>query len=294
VYVISKKEFVITTNFSDSMKITRRILILLLILSFFCMQTVFAQIIAGVIPNGVSTVNPKVNLSASACFTSDSVAFSIDCSGTPDMALKIYKDATSIDGRNYATLYIIKDTISICYDTGSFNGPHYYNYGDTLNCVGSRKLLTDSTYQLGDNGCMLCFGPASENNVYLEYIKGTQIGWLEISFNLSDGGSCTQPITLTSSSAVSFCITGFEEITNEKKFYVSPNPTTNGKFTINSSSNTVSSIEIFNLIGESIFKTSTKNVMMPYQANLTGFSKGIYFIKIFDGVGTYNKKISFQ
>lgn len=259
------------------MRIIIKALSLLLIFSSVYLKRANGQTIAGVIPTGMTTINPHVSLSAATCFSSDSAAFSIDCKSSADIAVKIYKSATAVDGENTATLYVLNDTVSICYDTGSFGGPHYYNYGDTLNCIGSRKLVTDSIYQLGDAGCMLCFGPASETNMYLEYIKGTQIGWIEISFNLNDGGSCSLPITLSITSVVSNCVSGIEELSANTEIHIYPNPN-DGKFTIENKRNEELRMDIYNILGEKVYSQQLNSATT--QIDLGSQAKGLYLYRI--------------
>ncbi|MDO9254107.1 MAG: T9SS type A sorting domain-containing protein [Bacteroidales bacterium] len=68
-----------------------------------------------------------------------------------------------------------------------------------------------------------------------------------------------------------------------------PNPC-NGRFTI-SSENNISTIEIYNLSGKLICSNYNVNHQTSEEVYLSGFAKGIYFLKIFDGTICFNRKV---
>jgi len=74
--------------------------------------------------------------------------------------------------------------------------------------------------------------------------------------------------------------------------YVFPNPT-NGKFAINSSS-PVTAIEIYNLSGKRIYSDFNANQQTSKELDLTGYAKGIYIMKIYNGTKSYSRKIVIQ
>jgi hypothetical protein len=69
-----------------------------------------------------------------------------------------------------------------------------------------------------------------------------------------------------------FKFTGIEEIFHEKKISIYPNPT-KGELTINTDLD-ISSIQIYDIKGNTIIKTKQKNI------NISNYSKGIYLVKI--------------
>ena len=51
-------------------------------------------------------------------------------------------------------------------------------------------------------------------------------------------------------------------------------------------------IEIYNALGEKVYASS--NIKQQMQINLSALSKGIYYVKVYDGTKIYNQKIVFQ
>ncbi|MCX6269477.1 MAG: T9SS type A sorting domain-containing protein [Bacteroidetes bacterium] len=75
----------------------------------------------------------------------------------------------------------------------------------------------------------------------------------------------------------------------EGSISVYPNPS-QGKFTINCSK-TISSIEIFNTLGEQVCNDQKFHLPTSKEIDLSGCDKGIYLVKILIGETRYNKKI---
>lgn len=70
----------------------------------------------------------------------------------------------------------------------------------------------------------------------------------------------------------------YDIIVREKSIHIYPNPSS-GKFTISGSSN-ISSIEIYNLLGERIYSDFDLKRQTLYDIDLLNFGKGTYLIKI--------------
>ncbi|NOU47082.1 MAG: T9SS type A sorting domain-containing protein [Bacteroidales bacterium] len=73
-----------------------------------------------------------------------------------------------------------------------------------------------------------------------------------------------------------------------------PNPTT-GKFTIdikNIDGQAANEIEIYNAFGEKVYTAS--NIKQQNEIDLSDLSKGVYFIKMYNGIKIYNQKIVVQ
>ena len=69
-------------------------------------------------------------------------------------------------------------------------------------------------------------------------------------------------------------------------FSIYPNPST-GKFSIEfSNQQQITSVEIYNLFGESVFQKQNTN-----EIDLSSAAKGIYFVKVYAGEKIYTEKI---
>lgn len=82
--------------------------------------------------------------------------------------------------------------------------------------------------------------------------------------------------------------TVIEDISIKPEIIIFPNPS-NGKFNIKSDCN-INFIEIYNSHGEKIYSTSIKKQAIN-EIDISDSSKGIYFLKIYDGVNVYIEKI---
>lgn len=83
-----------------------------------------------------------------------------------------------------------------------------------------------------------------------------------------------------------------DELNIKNVVTIYPNPS-NGTFQINSNGLQVSRLEIYNLLGEKIY-TSTKNAESNFTIDISNQSKGIYFVKIYEGEKSYTNKIIVQ
>lgn len=82
------------------------------------------------------------------------------------------------------------------------------------------------------------------------------------------------------------------EFRNNNLFVLYPNPN-KGKFKINISSINKIYIEVFNLLGEKVFST-TSFIEKSNEIDLSNSSKGIYLVKIYDGEKVLTEKIVIQ
>ena len=83
--------------------------------------------------------------------------------------------------------------------------------------------------------------------------------------------------------------TGSNELYGNNTFGIYPNPST-GKFTVESAIRQQQmSLEIYNAIGEKVMQQQNSNVV-----DLSKSPKGIYFVKISDGIQVYTDKIIVQ
>ncbi|MFA5781945.1 MAG: choice-of-anchor tandem repeat GloVer-containing protein, partial [Bacteroidales bacterium] len=109
---------------------------------------------------------------------------------------------------------------------------------------------------------------------------------------ITDAMGCTLTDT-----AIIDCLTGIAENNAGTDFNVYPNPGS-GKFLISSNGN-ISSIEIYNLMGEKVFQFTINNPCLAgrqaqSEIDLSNQTNGIYFIKIYDEQTVLVKKIVIQ
>lgn len=73
----------------------------------------------------------------------------------------------------------------------------------------------------------------------------------------------------------------------ENEIFISPNPS-NGVFTVQSQSKNSKTIDVYNLLGDKIYSTSSNKV------DISQSPKGVYFVKLNDGERNFTKKIVVQ
>jgi len=88
------------------------------------------------------------------------------------------------------------------------------------------------------------------------------------------------------------CYSGISTLINTTEIKTYPNPTT-GKLAVSLSNANISTIEIFNLIGEKIYAQNV-NQEKSIEIDISNTSGGIYFLKVSDGVKVYTSKIVLQ
>lgn len=86
-------------------------------------------------------------------------------------------------------------------------------------------------------------------------------------------------------------VTGIPGLRSEN-FAVYPNPS-KGKFTISGSANS-NAIEIYDLQGKRIYSDYNSNLQKSKELDLSGYNKGVYILKIYNGTKSYNRKIILQ
>jgi len=79
---------------------------------------------------------------------------------------------------------------------------------------------------------------------------------------------------------------------NPSIFTVYPNPS-NGKFTVKAEGlqQTNCKLEISNLLGQEIYTAFFKGQQSTLDIDISGFPKGFYFVKVYDGMNIYTHKI---
>jgi hypothetical protein len=77
---------------------------------------------------------------------------------------------------------------------------------------------------------------------------------------------------------------------NTKSISVFPNPS-NGRFQILSLNVSIQNVEIYDVLGKSIYSNSKFNLLHSNEIDLSSVQKGIYFVKVSDGIISYMNKI---
>ncbi len=258
-------------------------------------DTSFSQIIAGSGSAGLIISNPLVNLSNASIGNTVSCRFDLNCDGHADMRLDLIKGPTAIDGENEALLYVLNPLFQICADTGSGNSGqvHYFNLGDTLISPHSAHWSVDTMHQLGNYGCMLCSGPAAENNVFIAYrnTSTAQTGWIKVSFNLSDFGNSATPVTVSVPAILSPCSStsfssGIDDSYKTNTYRIFPNPVRD-YLNVETESKSCTAM-IYDNTGQLILQM--KNIAGKTRMDFSCLPNGMYFIQMQSGDNTTSTK----
>ncbi|MEO8588969.1 MAG: hypothetical protein ABI432_06360 [Flavobacteriales bacterium] len=146
-----------------------------------------AQLHAGEVPLGNSAVDVGIDLLLTETFTQAAAYFEIDCDDQPDIRAMLIHGAPFIDDPNIAMLHLLDDDLELCADLASFQRPKYYAFDQLLDCTGDFDWQSDSVNILGDFGSFQAIGPFTVDSMYVAYRRGTQVGWILLSFDLNAG-----------------------------------------------------------------------------------------------------------
>jgi hypothetical protein len=80
---------------------------------------------------------------------------------------------------------------------------------------------------------------------------------------------------------------------NDNSIVIFPNPS-NGRFMIRGLKSGIQHMEVYSVTGEKIYTISKSNQLVTNEIDLSKFHKGVYFVKIYDGVKNYTKKVIIQ
>ncbi len=157
--------------------------------------------------------------------------------------------------------------------------------GTTENTPGQQDIYIIKTDSLGNSGCnefitaTSIYYPQTQfsnpiSTSYTFYSPGTGNG-----FNNTGSGSLMSTL----------CYVSFGELINNKRFVLSPNPTT-GKFIVDFGEIVNGKIEIFNMIGESIFLENIFN-KTEIEIDLENIVEGLFVVRLFNGKYITSQKL---
>ncbi|MFA4852040.1 MAG: T9SS type A sorting domain-containing protein [Bacteroidales bacterium] len=176
-----------------------------------------------------------------------------------------------------------------------FGNIQNYGIGNTLTLnqinteiAGGRPFIVRWQWTSGGGHFVVGHGVGGSNVYYMNPWFGEGLHISTYSWLVNDGNH-----TWTHTNVLTTSPTGLNDLLLQADIVeIYPNPT-GGKFTINSNSN-ITSIEINNVLGEKVYSNSKFNKQTSNEIDLSNSSKGIYFVKIYDGEKIYNEKIVIQ
>ncbi len=176
-----------------------------------------------------------------------------------------------VSGSPYALGWFINTSTNAWWHDGSLIGT--MTYQARRNTEINYALLVNSNYTSGQYNA-------------LSSLVGSIIplitSWPEI--DLFDSAIVCSPLTAVNNISI-----------NPSLFTVYPNPS-NGKFTFKAEGLQQANckLEICNLLGQEIYTTFFKGQQATLDIDLSGFPKGFYFMKVYDGTNSYTHKISIE
>lgn len=145
-----------------------------------------AQLLAGEVPTGSTALDLDIHIELPAPFTADSAALEIDCDDFFDIMVSLIHGQPAVDAPNVALLRMIDADLELCADGVSGQSrPQYYAFGQPIDCIGGFDWQPDDITTLGDIGSFTAIGPMSIDSQYVAFRRGTQLGWILLSFDLS-------------------------------------------------------------------------------------------------------------
>jgi hypothetical protein len=88
-------------------------------------------------------------------------------------------------------------------------------------------------------------------------------------------------------------VSGIKNYENDNSIIIFPNPS-NGKFVIQGLKSGVQRLEVYSVTGEKIYTKSNFKQQGSNEIDLSNFHKGIYFVKVYDGIQNHTKQIVIQ
>ncbi len=183
------------------------------------------------------------------------------------------QSSVSLKIRTFAVMgnAIATDYIGVWYSSGS-GDPNDGQFTEVAELTGltipaNQLVWVDTTINL----------PFTSGSGYVAFKFKNENNWFTISID---------NVTVTA------LVTGMENKLTENDLLIHPNPSA-GKIFIKCSKK-INSIAIYNLLGEKIYSTDAGIIQKSEGIDLYDYPKGIYFVKVDDGVSTDLKRIVVQ
>lgn len=178
-----------------------------------------AQVTAGEAPPGGTILDFGIDLQLNLPNTVDSADIEIDCDDFLDLRAILVRNEPAADGPNFALLRMVDDDLEFCMDP---DRPRYYTAGEPVECTGENSWVTAGEQVLGDYGGFFMIGPATVDSLYVGYRRGSNIGWILLSFDLTMETGCRLQVHR----ALSICLSmGIQDPDSPSAPALSPNPT---------------------------------------------------------------------
>lgn len=192
---------------------------ILLFCALFTPTILHAQVTAGEAPPGGTIPDFGIELQLNLPNTVDSADIEIDCDDFADLRAVLVRNDPTVDGPNFALLRLVDDDLEFCMDP---DRPRYYTAGEPVECTGENTWMTGDELVLGDFGGFFMIGPTTVDSLYVGYRRGSNTGWIQLSFDLSMETGCRLQVHR----ALSNCLTtGIQEPDGRLAPTLSPNPT---------------------------------------------------------------------
>jgi hypothetical protein len=111
---------------------------------------------------------------------------------------------------------------------------------------------------------------------------------VNVTWSISCHPSTHSPLTTTISNIISLNPSSVAEVDLSNTISIHPNPTA-GLFVLESSNSKIENIKVFNVLGECVYQSEIKN--SKSEINMSGYSKGVYFVQITTDKATINRKL---
>lgn len=158
-----------------------------LVLLFLPSAPMYAQLTAGEVPAGSVAYDVGINLMVSQQFASDTADIELDCDDFRDAQAVLMRGAPEVDAPHLASLHFTDEDMEVCMDMApSFQQrPKYHAFGEALDCSGDFDWQLTDPLVLGNFGGMLDVGPWAIDSLYIAYRRGSEMGWILLSFDLT-------------------------------------------------------------------------------------------------------------
>lgn len=224
---------------------------LLLVILLLASVPAAAQLMAGEVPDGLSAIDMDLTITLTQPETSDSIALEFDCDDFQDAWVILHRGAPEVDAPNSVHLRFLDDDVEVCTSLTPPTQlrPKYHAFGEPLDCAGNFDWQINDELVLGDYGGFFTAGPITIDSPYMGYRRGTETGWILLSFDLQG----IPAVSLSVHSLLSICPgpTWVDEVTSATGIMLYPNPG-NGEHIRVESADVIRSIDVLDATGRVI------------------------------------------